>query len=354
VDEYLYLWAQWGILNYKQYQNVIKTFGDLKRAWRYITPTFLRQLQYEQGKIERAFIIKKQIDFEFIVNQFKRLDAHLLFVEDDNYPSILKEIEYPPVFLFVRGQLPFPHKSMAVVGTRKMTPYGDAVTTKFVSDLVLNDFVIVSGLAYGVDACAHQTTLNHKGITVAVLGSGVDRITPTSNYRLAQNIISSGGAVISEYPFASPPLKHHFPQRNRIIAGLSCGVLVTEGGERSGALITAGYANSSNREVFAVPNAITHSLLSGTNKLIKNSEAKLVESIGDILNEYRMVSATNVSTLQFTKTEKIILDILSHESKSIDDLAMITVYNVSKLSEVLIRLQLKGAAKQVGQKWIVI
>ena len=197
-------------------------------------------------------------------------------------------------------------------------------------------------------------TLKNNGITIAVLGSGVDHIYPRTNINLAQKILNSGGAIISEYPLGTPASKHHFPLRNRIISGLSKGALIIEGGAKSGALITARYALEQSREVFAIPNNITKVGLSGTNKLIRCCEAKLVENINHILEDFKMQPANFKKPIFFSSSESELIERIADCGKSIDELVMETHYNVAKLSEVFINLQLKGVVREVNRKWVII
>lgn len=354
MDETFFLWAQWGILDYGQYQIVKKWFGDLKVAWEKIDVTFLLQLGFQREKAERVFSYRKTIDFEMLVRQMDDLGVRILCVDDAEYPLRLREISNPPPFLFVRGAIPLLLKAIGVVGTRGMTDYGRMATEKLVGDLTRNGFTIVSGLALGVDACAHAVTLKNKGATVAVLGCGLDIVYPAENIGLAERILQSGGAIVSEHPLGTPALRHHFPLRNRIISGLSKGVLIVEGGVKSGALITARYALEQGREVFAVPNDITKRELGGTNHLIRRGEAKLVEKAQDILDEFGMENANRELPLCYSTLETEILGLIANQGKSIDVLTLETPYNVAKLSEALINLQLKGAAREIGGKWVMI
>lgn len=352
-NKYIYLWAQWGILNFQQYQIIKQEFGDLKTAWEKINPEFLRKLGFNSEKISRIFEIRNLISITDILLIMERYNVQILSIDDENYPPLLKTISDPPPFLFITGVLPSFHKSLSVVGTRLMTEYGEFVTEKFVSRLVKNGFVIVSGLALGVDAYAHQITLNSNGITVAVLGSGVDRVYPATNQFLAKNILKNGGAIISEYPLGTPAMPHHFPERNRIVSGLSRGLLVAEGGVRSGALITARLALDQGREVFAVPHSITKVDLSGTNHLIRRGEAKLVEKIEHILEEFQFEPVQQQIIFDLTDQEKKILSILAVNGKTIDELSVKTSLSIVSLSEILMCLQLKGATRELGQKWIL-
>ena len=353
-DEFLYLWAQWGILNFDQYQIVKKQFGDLETAWKKINTPFLQKLGFGREKAERVFDIRNGINFHQLIKRIENLNIRILCVDDSEYPKCLRSISCPPVFLFIRGKLPSFHKSLGVVGTRQITDYGKMATEKLISGLVENGFVIVSGLALGIDAYAHEMTLKNKGITLAVLGSGVDHIYPSANRNLAERIIKKGGAIISEYPFGTPAMQHHFPIRNRIISGLSRGVLVIEGGPKSGALITARYALEQGREVFAVPNNINKLGLSGTNHLIRRGEAKLTEKVEDILEEFQMQPTAVKQPITFSAIESELLEHISNEGKSIDELTLETPYNVARLSEVFINLQLKGVVREVGRKWVII
>lgn len=359
TDESLYYWAQWGVLNAEQYHYTISHFGDLKTAWHKITPVFLQSLGFGAKKAERIFAIREKIDWDYFFKTIDRYAIQIFCLDDPEYPEPLKAINNPPPFLFVRGSFPLFRKALAVVGTRKMTPYGERITRRFVQTLARHGLIIISGLAMGIDACAHQTALQEKGITVAVLGSGVDVIFPQHHQSLAEEMLAKNGAIVSEYPLGTPALKHHFPLRNRIISGLCRGVVVIEGGIDSGALITARYALEQGRDVFAVPHPADASLLSGANALIRKGEAKLIEKPENILEEYSLTSLpgqvrSEAAPLHFSDTEKTILHTLGPEGKNIDTLAITTPFNVAKLADILIQLQLKGIVREVGQKWIIL
>lgn len=213
-------------------------------------------------------------------------DIRVLTIHHRKYPRLLKEIPDPPAVLYVRGtgskiQM---EKTIAVVGTRHVTPYGRQITKKLVTELVKRGYTIVSGLAYGVDAIAHQAAIDAGGKTIAVLGAGIDIIAPPSNAMLYWDIVHGHGAVISEIPPGVRTDKKRFVTRNRIISGLSLGVLVTEGARKSGSLITANYAATQGREVFAVPGPVT-SIYSGAVSFLLKNGAKLVESVDDIIEE---------------------------------------------------------------------
>lgn len=207
-------------------------------------------------------------------------------VSDPKYPRLLKEIPDPPKILYVRGvgsKINL-EKTIAVVGTRNITAYGMQMTKKIVTGLVRQGFTIVSGLAYGVDAVAHEAALDAGGKTIAVLGCGIDIIAPKANTEIYWRIAKGGGAIVSEMPLGVLPDKKRFVTRNRIISGLSLGVVVIEGAQKSGTLITARYAAEQGREVFAVPGPVTSVYSAASSYLLKNG-AKLVESASDIIEE---------------------------------------------------------------------
>lgn len=211
---------------------------------------------------------------------------NIITINNPKYPRLLKEIPDPPSILYIRGKGSKINleKTIAVVGTRHVTEYGASMTKKLVTDLVREGFTIISGLAYGVDAIAHRAAIDAGGKTIAVLGCGIDIIAPASNARLYWDIVNGHGAVVSEIPPGVVTDKKRFVTRNRIISGLSLGVVVVEGARKSGTLITARYAGEQGREVFAVPGPVTSKYSGAASYLLKNG-AKLVESASDIVEE---------------------------------------------------------------------
>ena len=212
-----------------------------------------------------------------------RCGVRIYTLYDEGYPQVLRELHDPPLCLYVRGRLPvFPGRTLGIVGSRKMSRYGEGMTKALTTDAVGCGFAIISGLAYGVDTIAHRTTVECGGVTVAVLGGGLLNVQPQENIPLAQDIISRGGAVVTEFPMSCPVSRTTFPRRNRIIAALSRGVLVVEAGTRSGALITAKAAVDIGRDIFAVPGQATNELAKGCHQLIREG-AVLTEGLEDIL-----------------------------------------------------------------------
>lgn len=277
----------------------------------------------------------------------------LMTIEDKNYPKLLKEIHDPPPVLYVRGELTpvLFRKSIAVVGTRKMTNYGREVTEVLVRDLVVAGFTVVSGLAYGVDSFAHRVTIGNNGKTIAVLGGGVDKVYPSENEALAKEIERGNGAVISEFPVGMDSMPGNFPARNRIISGLSLGVLVTEAGGASGSLITAGLAGEQGREVFAVPGPIHSQFSHGPSALIKQG-AKLVTSVNDILEELKVSSITHqVSREEVkgdSKEEQKIIDLIKDRPVHIDEIARESKLPAARVGSLLSMMEIKGKVRSLG------
>jgi DNA processing protein len=271
--------------------------------------------------------------------------------EDPGYPAKLKEIyDYPPV-LYVRGNLPVQDEPcLAVVGTRRPTIYGRQVTEEIVADLARSKITIVSGLARGIDSVAHRAALDTGGKTIAVFASGLDIVYPGENAKLAQSIMEQG-ALVSEYPLGVRPKAENFPLRNRIMSGLSLGVLVVEAGERSGALITAHQAVEQNREVFAIPGSILSPTSKGTNRLIQEG-AKLVRDYADILEELNLtIVVQQMEIKEFSPADEVesaILRQLTPEPSHIDEICRRSGLPMPEVSSTLAMLELKGIAKQVG------
>ena len=288
-------------------------------------------------------------------------EINTILINDRNFPKLLKEIPLPPQLLYVRGTLNAEEHCLAVVGTRKPTRYGMEATEKIIRELArLSNLTIVSGLASGIDTVAHLEAMRNNLKTIAVLGTGIDKnsIFPPQNKNLAEKIIQAGGAVISEYPEGSPGLAHHFPERNRIISGLSLGTLVIEAKEKSGARITARLALDQNREVFALPGSIFSSNSFIPHFLIKNG-AKLITSAEDIIEELNIPNLLETrkekqETL-LTKEEKMISDAVSDEPLTVDELKEKTQFSTSGILSTLTMLELKGLVKKIGSdQWMKI
>jgi DNA processing protein len=262
--------------------------------------------------------------------------------------------------LYYRGELEaFSGFLLAVVGARKYSAYGAQVTEKLVRELTFNKLTVVSGMALGIDTLVHAAAIGAGGKTIAVLGSGLDRqnIYPSQNRYLADKIQAHGGLILSEYPIGTMPLKHHFPQRNRIISGLSSATLVIEAGEKSGALITAFHALEQNREVFAVPGSIYSGSSEGTNRLITMG-AKLVAGAKDIIETLNLTEAAtyieNKKIIPETAEEELIFAQLSYEPMHIDELKQLTKLDTSVINSTLTIMEMKGMVKNLGNMQYVL
>lgn len=270
---------------------------------------------------------------------------------DKNYPELLKKIPDPPKVLYFRGELKKDEPCFGVVGTRRYSPYGKQATLDIVGDLAQAGVVIVSGLAPGIDTFAHIACLEKGGKTIAILGTGLDKksIYPQSNLKLAEEIVKSGGCLLSELEPRIHGSKITFPKRNRIISGISQGVLVVEAKQKSGSLITANYAFGQNRKVFAVPGPIYSSNSKGSNWLIKRG-AKLVDSADDILQELNLNAATRSQKYNenLTPEEKLVIQVLSEESLYVDKIIEKTKLNANIAVSTLSLLEIKGKIRNLG------
>ncbi len=293
------------------------------------------------------------------LSRLNKLGGRIITFWDEEYPSHLKKIYDPPAFLFLRGTiLPEDEFTIAIVGTRTPTSYGKIIAEKFSSQLSEMGLTIVSGLARGIDTVAHAAALKVNGRTLAVIGSGIDVIYPPENKRLVEKIIRSG-AVISEYEMGAKPDAVNFPRRNRIISGLSLGTLIVETTESGGAMITASTALDQNREVFAIPGLITEPRSGGTNRLVKEGRAKLVQSVEDIVNELQpklrfiLKKEERKPETPLSLFEKRILDCLGTDSVHIDAIASMTDLATSDALVNLLSLEFKGLIKQIPGKMFI-
>ena len=282
--------------------------------------------------------------------------ALVTFVED-NYPSHLLNIYDPPPFLYVKGELKHEDsRSIAVVGSRFASHYGKSAAESISRDLAQEGLTIVSGMARGIDTCAHRSALTAGGRTIAVLGCGIAVNYPVENKKLKE-AIASQGAVLSEFPMSTPPASSHFPMRNRIISGLSLGVVVVEASHRSGSLITARLALEQGREVFAVPGSIDSLRSRGTHKLIKDG-AKLVEDAQDIITEVlpqmrtrpRLAASSQGEETLLNNEARSILEVLGQNQLQIDRIITETGLQSNQISSILLDLELKGMVRQLPGK----
>lgn len=329
---------------------LIELFGSAQGAWEAPSGRLL-SAGLEGKSIEALLATRARLDLDAELVRAERLGVQVVCIEDDAYPALLRQIPQPPPLIYVRGALATADDwALAVVGTRGPTDYGREVTRRLVVDLAGAGVTIISGLALGIDAKAHQAALEANGRTIAVLACGVDVPYPETNRSLAERIVASG-ALVSEIPLGVAPIPNNFPARNRLISGLARGTLVVEAGAKSGALITVEFALEQGREVFAVPGPI-HSLKSaGTNQLIRNGAA-LVTSASDILQDLNWTTATAQQEarqiLPDDPVEAALLPLIGYQPRHIDELGQEIGFSASVVSVALTMLELKGFIRQAG------
>jgi DNA processing protein len=303
--------------------------------------------------INRAKNIKEFSQWELIEKQIKVLEKkgiNVVTLNSSSYPEMLGEIEDAPIILYMKGDIePQDKYAIAIVGSRKPNPYGASVAEKISEELSSIGFTIVSGMARGIDSISHKGALRMGGRTIAVLGSGPDVPYPAENKGLMDKIADSG-CVISEFPPGTSPDRENFPRRNRIISGLSLGVLVVEATADSGSLITAGYALEQGREVFAIPGNITAPTSVGTNELIKKGAIltrraeDIVEELAPVLKGF--IKSKEKAKIEITDEEENLCNLLSGEPKHVDIISRDGRLPTSKVLEILLRLELKGVVRQ--------
>ncbi len=331
-------------------QGLIAYFGDLESAWS-AAPAELAGAGLGLKVIERVVQARENVDLGKVWERIEKQGIKILTWQDESYPQRLKEIDQPPPVLYIRGEyLPDDHFAVAIVGTRRVTPYGRQITEELSSFLAANGMTVISGLARGVDAIAHQTVLKAGGRTIGVLGSGVDKIYPPEHRVLAEQMMEHG-AIISDYAPGTPPDASNFPPRNRIISALSLAVVVVEAGETSGALITAEFAAEQGREVFAVPGSILAPQSKGTNKLIQRGALPLL-SVNDLMQALDITRAGEQKAarkvIPADTTEAKLLGILGSEPLHVDEIRSQSELPIEKVSATLALMELKGMVRQVG------
>lgn len=326
-------------------------FGSLANAWRAprgelqaagLDTATMRSLSQAWGRIDPQA--------ELTALHAAGVDAFTW--HDDEYPSRLREIDDRPPVLFVRGTIDRRDDwSVAVVGTRRVSPYGRQMAEELSHGLASNGVTVTSGLARGVDGIAHEAALQASGRTIAVLASGLDTVYPPEHAALARRI-AENGALVSEQALGTRPRADYFPRRNRILSGMTLGTLIIEAGEGSGALHTANWANEQNREVFAVPGRVTSPMSAGTNALIQQGMAKLVTNVADILEELNLQMVEHqielAAAIPEDQTQAAVLRHLGGEPVHVDEAVRLAGLPASTVSGTLAMLELKGLVRQVG------
>lgn len=335
----------------KNFAKIEAHFANFREAWQAPIIKFRQAGIKGEKTLKKIKERKKNVAPAEELKRLKEENVQVVLKEDKSYPEKLKEIASPPYILYLKGEKSVLRgQNIAVVGTRSYTSYGKEAAFYLTKKLVYQNFGVVSGLAKGIDSFSHRTCLDEGGRTVAVLANGLERVYPRANEGLAQDIIDGDGALISENPLGVNVRRYHFPQRNRIISGLSWGVLVVEAGKKSGALITANQALEQNREVFSVPGDIFSGASKGTNKLIKQG-ATPVSCVDDIVENFNLEkeeTKEKESIVGENPKEKKIIEALKNGSLSREKIITKTDLSSEKVSSTLTILTMKGKLKELG------
>lgn len=331
--------------------NLASSIEELKEKYDQVCT----DLKIEKSIVQNFRIIMNNFNLEETILKYREKNVMIITKENNQYPQNLKEIYDPPPVLFCKGNIElFQNNTLAIVGARKATWYGKNIAKEMGEYLSISGFTVASGMARGIDASAHTGALKGKGSSIGVLGCGLDIIYPRQNQEIYSKM-EENGLLISAYPLGTQPVAAHFPARNRIISGLSKGVIVVEAEERSGALITADFAMEQGRDVFAVPGNINSMLSRGTNKLIREG-AIAVTSYPDILEEYNFQSqrsdGKNIvsNVINLSTVEENILKNSQGQMVSLEYLLLTTGIGISELLANLITLEIKGLIKKAGNQ----
>lgn len=330
-------------------RKLVQHFYSLDKAWQ-ASAGQLRAAGLGPATIEAFLSIRREVDLDQVCRKLTEANVNVLTWDSSDYPALLGEIDQPPPVLYQLGRmLPQDRWSVAIVGTRRVTAYGHQVTQDLAAALAHHGVTVVSGLARGVDTVAHRTALDHGGRTIAVLGSGIDRIYPPENRGLAKNI-AAHGAVISDYGPGTPPDGINFPPRNRIISGLSQVAVIVEAGQKSGALITANFAADQGREVFAVPGRINAPQSQGTHWLLKQGAAVYTrpDEVLELLDINRAQAARAERRESSDPVERRLLAIIDQDPVHVDEISAAAEMPAAEVSAALTLLELQGMVRQVG------
>jgi DNA processing protein len=354
---------------------LLERFGSAEAVYT-ATRTELEHLRLAPEAIDSIIARDLRSTAEAEIAAVRKLGGDILLLDDGVYPSSLREIYDPPIVLYVKGAWAecLDQPCIGVVGSRRCSTYGQNAAMMLARDLAQRGMTVVSGFARGIDAAAHRGAQEAGGRTVAVLGTGIDEVYPRDHKKLAEDILAGGGALVSQFPLGTPPVSENFPYRNRIISGLSLGIVVVEAAENSGSLITARLAIEQNREVFAVPGNITSRNSFGTNYLIKGAGAKLVQQWQDIATELppqlaaRLLPPPFIETrgqtsvadkLAFvpdglSQTETSVFRLLSHDSPAhVDWLVDKSKLSISELTAALLALEMRELVRALPGRCFV-
>jgi len=334
-----------------RFQKLLHVFGSPERAY-HASPVDLAQVGLERRTIDAITTLRQQTTPEKVLAELGHKHITAVTLLDPDYPENLRHVADPPPVLFVRGQVTAADaQSVALVGTRRATPYGENVAERLAAALAHHGVTVVSGLAKGIDTRAHQSAVRAGGRTIAVLANGLDQVYPAQNARLAHAIAAGAGALVSEFAPGIPPDAVNFPRRNRIISGLARVTVIVEAGERSGALITADYALEQGRDVLAVPGAIYSPTSAGTNLLIKQG-ATPVTSVEDILEALVLPADTPDEMARpvpnLDPNQAAVYRLLDQEPRHVNDLSSRLAMPAGLVSATLTLLEFSGLARQAG------
>ncbi|WP_420265967.1 DNA-processing protein DprA [Candidatus Magnetominusculus dajiuhuensis] len=335
-------------------RKLLNAFGTPENIFRASLKDLLQVGGVGKGRAEGIANFKAWGEADKVIEKCEKEGIRILYYKDADYPPLLKQLADHPLILFAKGRVREEDRyAIAIVGTRKASHYGISVTERFTAQLVEMGFTIISGMARGIDTAAHRKAIQNNGSTIAVLGCGVDVVYPPESAWLYRRIIEEG-AVVSEFLPGTKPLRENFPVRNRLISGLSLGVLVVEASQKSGALITAEFALEQGREVFAVPGNIMSSSFAGTHSLIQKG-AKLVQSADDIVEELRhilkgFVKSTKKAEIALDAEEKRLCAQISYEPVHIDEIIRHSGVASNEVLTLLLGLEIKGVIKQIDGK----
>jgi DNA processing protein len=320
-------------------------FGDFLSIWE-ASQEELVSAGMPLEKASQYLSEKSLLDLDYKYANLLKENVQIISIDSPTYPDSLKHITSPPPILFIKGVFRSDclAKAVAIVGSRKATPYGKVMARKLAEDLAQAGITVISGLARGIDSAAHEGALTKEGYTIGILGCGIDLVYPPEN-RVLYDRIAESGCLITEFSPGQPPFGFHFPQRNRIISALSSAVIVVEASLKSGALITVDLALEQGKEVFAVPGPCLNKTSEGCHKLIKEG-AMLVETANDILETLGWQSLPDEFPLELNPTETQILNQLDWDVKRVDEIALLTGLEISQVASYLVTLEIKGLVKR--------
>ena len=354
-EEKIVMWlSTFEFMNYKRAKFIVDNYEDLEDLFDNIADYKGELIQIFDLQEYNELVQERSLQYiEETIRNYDKLGIEVVTIRSDSYPELLKEIDSSPIMLYCKGNISLlKTECLGVVGTRRATKYGKDACNKFVKDIASENITIVSGLAEGIDTVAHKSTLEVNGKTIAVLGGGLLNIYPSSNIKLAEDILNNDGLLVSEYKPNEPALTYHFPIRNRIIAGLSRAVFIVEATEKSGSMHTKNYAIEYNRNVFALPARITDIYSIGCNKCIANGQAQMVLEPKEIVEYYgKNAKEKKEVAIQLSYEEQMIYDLLLGQERHFDEILKLSNMETKTLQTLLMRLVLKDVVEKLPNNY---